>query len=170
MVVGKGNCVARARQMEGRRPGQSKAQGPMSKVENKAKGAGAWRTGSKSMYMSKRSLHPILRVLGRIQRCPGHPGRQSPCTMNWKAGSTRSREAAKGAKNGSLRRDAARDPRDARATPGNGGRLARVDPGFHAQVVDFPHIARGKMFSACEKERSPSPFPSPSRGNLSSRR
>jgi hypothetical protein len=47
---------------------------------------------------------------------------------------------AKGAKNGSLRRDAARDPRDAGATPRNCGLSHRLGPGFHAQVVDFPHI------------------------------
>jgi len=35
---------------------------------------------------------------------------------------------------------------DRRYSAGQGGRLSRLDPGIHAQVVDFPHIARGKMF------------------------
>jgi hypothetical protein len=55
-------------------------------------------------------------------------------------------------KKGSWWRDAPNNPRDAGATPENRSRLYRLGPGFHAQVVDFPHIARGKMFLRTENQ------------------
>jgi hypothetical protein len=109
---------------------------------------------SKSMYIKHKRERGIVSREGRRSLHPMTD--RSEMT-------TKRRKERKGgtSKNGSLRRDATRDPRDAGATPGDCGRLSRLGPGFHAQVVDFPHIARGKMFSRHKSGRSPSPQPSP---------
>ena len=54
--------------------------------------------------------------------------------MNRKTGFTRSREEREGRRGSPPRHKGTRGN-----GTGQGGKLARMGPGFHAQVVDFPH-------------------------------
>jgi hypothetical protein len=129
LVVGKENCVARARQMQEEKTGSIPC--PRSKAQSRKQGQRCHCTANQS------KVHVYeLETRNCLTR-----------SRSFRTGNKR--EGGKGS------------PPRHKGTKGNEPdmrRLSRLGPGFHAQVVDFPHLEQGKLLRENEPPH-PGPLP-----------